>query len=51
MRPIYFLLPFIKPLFMNETIIYKKSVIQQNESIFDTFNILEPNVQQFMLQF
>jgi hypothetical protein len=53
MKAVYWLLPFMKQLFVNQVTIHKiqKNTTKKNESMFDNFNTLHPEVQRFMLQF
>jgi hypothetical protein len=54
MKPVYFLLPFLKPIFVYRNNIYNNLDILveiKNISIFEEFNSLPLSVQQFMLSF
>lgn len=52
MRAVYFILPFIRSFFIDRQIHYKflpRIPEIKNVSIFDSFNRLDPTVQQFIL--
>lgn len=52
MNVVYWLLPFIKQIPMSEVIIHniEKNITKKNFSMFYNFNILDPRVQQYLLQ-
>ena len=52
MRAVYFVLPFIRSFFIDRQIHYKfllRIPEIKNVSIFDNFNKLDPELQQFMI--
>ena len=52
MNVVYWVLPFIKHLCKNQIIIHNNetNTTIKNVSIFNNFNILDPTVQQYMLE-
>jgi hypothetical protein len=52
MKFTYLIIPFVKLLIKkNDFYINKEFIFENNISIFEKFDTLEPYVQQFMLQF